>query len=1653
MSNKLKTLSVILIGVIALVLVSYCQKTMALGVGWTVYLTANSNKEMNLNNLASKESSYFCIQEGQPLSENTLFTVKEEVNIIGDNEIDYVMCYIATQPNADSQPQNSANPNYSLKQKSVYAYYSIWQEKHGLHYAYGSPVECQDDSWITTAREKFKKWEKAKNASITNNKTVESLKKEIYNYNGQSYIKVGPFNFTYTGQDPNVTIKVTDQNKNNLSVLYGVYSGSTLDVTSTFSAKEYSEKDFYVLVNPNSGATALNLEVTLTDNREDYSGTVSILQADGGVNGHSWQNVIHIVGSVTPKQTKDVVPMDNIPLTGDLTIIKTDKDSGAKLDNVGFILYNTQLGQYVASTSENAVATYTTDRNAAKEFISGVDGNAGEILIKNLLVGTYEIYETENPNYGYTVDVDQSLSTVQVGSGEDSIELPNEKQTGNLRIEKKDADNSDIKLQGVSFRIRKNISVEDEEALADFVEGRGDVNGNGYLEEDDIQDILRYVSEKIDLTEEQLEQADVNGDGEVDVADMRLLLRKIQSTGYVVGMELNTAGELTPITTATGSVHFDSMTTTNNPQEATIFVTDENGLIQIYNMLTGSYIIEEISVGDNFGYDVDPNFISWEITNSDGTVDTVDLSTSAIVEVTRQSSTETSTTESQNANIVVDKNRRKFIKINGYAWEEKTDGKNSTKDSIYNDGSTDRRLEHVTVRLRDANGDIITDGNKIAETTTNANGEYVFGNYDENPNAMKIEIDDLIGAYIEFEYNGMSYQTIDINTEFDDYTETTSNGNTVMKYTSNTNKATDSAKRDDFNNEYATISQGISSDTNGNKIHDIKYNYDSTNHKSTVIYGDNVLYGYEGQAYPIAGVYPQYTIQAVTAKSETNNVLCTGVTAEKIREDAVVEIGGLNLGVEERAMPDLAIVQDMEHVQISLNEYTHTYQYARRFDDPSEYAGGDPFDTTVRFANKYIENSYSREVYSSDVSYNSQNAESMQVYITYILALRNESADVVSNIKTLSNYYDERYDAVYVRDDSFVRNDDGMMIEYGEDISSEPDESYHENGMKKENIFANYVIEPSQTRYLTITYELSNEAINSLLNLNNITLDSVTEITSYSTYTDGTRPYAGIDIDSAPDTVNIEVQDNKVSIQNTMEDDTDKAPTLEIIPTEGRILKGTVWEDNAIQSLLEQSKYDKERKGNGIYDNDENVVNKVTVDLMTGTDANNLQPAYLYKEDGTRVIATTKTNEQGNYTLSGVIPNADYLLRFTYNNNSVIYDPAGNIIENVDVDNYKSTIYRGGIKEEDQGLDWYKEETSKFEDAKRWSDAKDTVGEMEDGTVIPDIVQTRTTQDTEINYGTVTEDKQLSSISADTANFEIELEYDINDINFDHISAYNNQLVWVFDNMDFGIIERPKQSLEVDKQVANLKITLANGTTLINGDPRTQNLSGVRVLDNHDVYIEIDNEIIQGSTLTVTYEISVDNTNCEIDYNDEDYYIYGIRPADYQNVYKIARVVDMYDYLPSELLFQESTNTNWEKIAIQDTDKGTILSDEVYEAVKGLQNIVHLKTAVFKDMLPGTKAVDTTLVVSRQLSTSSDDLTYENDVEVIKLEDRATYNSTPGNYDPTTNTPDELDDGNVPVTITAPTGGNRQYFLYGALGISLLIIVGVGIVFIKKKVL
>ena len=1393
----------------------------------------------------------------------------------------------------------------------------------------------------------------------------------------------------------------------------------------------------YYIEESNTDQTNYDAEI-ISATRQEGTGEITDLKIDGNTAGP----ITVVLKGANNTATK--IMLKDYRKIGNLTIEKVDQDDyNTKLGNVQFRVKNKNTGYYVVAeeTAEgeynipDQLKGYTQNEEDGTIFIT--HSTTGTINITGLDAGNYEIIEINNPNYGYTV-LPKNVTTTVVASDTVTGTVKNEKQTGNLRIEKKDADSSSIKLEGVSFRLRKNLSVEE---ITDFTGGKGDVNDNGYLEQEDLELVLRYINKRVDFTAEQLKEADVNGDGEVNTGDLSLIMRKVNSAGYVIGMQKDTSGKLTPITTATGSVHFDGMETTSNPDEATVFVTDEEGLAQIYNILIGSYVVEEVSVGDNFGYDVDPNFISWEVTNSNGTTTNVNLSTSATIEVVRQKSTDTTTSAAQqgtgSTSNITDKNRRKYIKIRGFAWEERTDGKNSTKDYTWNDGTEDKKLANVTVRLIDK------DGNLMDEAITDANGEYVFGNYDEDSNAIKLEIDDLVGAYIEFEYNGMSYQSIAVNPQFIPSTETTSNGNTITKYSGSRNTATDEALRDEFNNNYATISQGAASNTNGNKTYDIRYNYDAENHESHVIYGDKVKYGYDGQKYPISGTYEQYTLQAVTQQSSTN-ALCTQLTPERIRQDSVVEIGGLNLGVEERTMPDLAIKEDMQDVQISLNDYTHTYEYSQRFEDPENYAGGDPFiNATVKFANKYLENSYSREVYSSDVVYNKQpgNEGKLKIFVTYRIELRNESSGLYSNLKTLANYYDERYENVVVRDE------DGNIIE------SQVDNSYNQNGMKKVNIQTNYQIPSGETRAITITYQLNNDAINSLLN-QELTLDSITEVTSYSTYSDSgySAPYAGIDVDSAPDTV------NTGNYEGTFEDDTDKAPSLIITLKEGRVIQGTVWEDSAIQNLLEQTGYNKERKGNGIYESTENVVNDVKVELLTVTESGDYELAELYQWNPTTfeestARAETTTRGQGTYEFSGVIP-SNYVIRYTYGDNSVIVDPNGNTVKNVNIDDYKSTIYRGGNKDAVNAMTdyWYRGETSNVEGVQRLSDAKDN----------DEFVQDRITED-EINYATAATSRGLTEISADTRLFDIKLDYDVN---LDNISTYSdeangNELKFVFDNIDFGIIERPRQSLMIQKEIANIQIVLANGNDLINGDPRSQNLSGVRVLDD-DVYIEIDNEIIQGATLRITYEISVDNSNCEIDYNNEDYYIYGTVPSGNAD-WKIATVIDIFDYLPEDLVLQSTEENNWERIDITEDMRDELLADVIYDEVKGRQNIIHLANPIFENMEPGSEAIDTSMIVSKQLSTSTDDLTYENDIEVIELKGRKTYNSTPGNYNPTTNqsydpqtdtyTGDEPDDDEVELTITPPTGESREYWTYGIIGISILLVMGVGIIIIKKKVL
>ena len=208
--------------------------------------------------------------------------------------------------------------------------------------------------------------------------------------------------------------------------------------------------------------------------------------------------------------------------------------------------------------------------------------------------------------------------------------------------------------------------------------------------------------------------------------------------------------------------------------------------------------------------------------------------------------------------------------------------------------------------------------------------------------------------------------------------------------------------------------------------------------------------------------------------------------------------------------------------------------------------------------------------------------------------------------------------------------------------------------------------------------------------------------------------------------------------------------------------------------------------------------------------------------------------------LSGVVP-GKYYLKFTYGDGSVsITDLNNNLINQVKTKSngnainsnyYKSTILTGAAKdatlEDDSTKAWFLNSMAKGENI-----ATDNNGIYyhADGTNTPvaNVITERTTSNKELNY-TSAQDKIV--INANSPIMNIQLEY-LNADNLEVPRAASNpkqeENKWneTFKNncseMDFGIIERPNVDIKLKKEISNVKLTLSNGTTIINGDPKDQ---------------------------------------------------------------------------------------------------------------------------------------------------------------------------------------------------------------------------------------
>ena len=720
----------------------------------------------------------------------------------------------------------------------------------------------------------------------------------------------------------------------------------------------------------------------------------------------------------------------------------------------------------------------------------------------------------------------------------------------------------------------------------------------------------------------------------------------------------------------------------------------------------------------------------------------------------------------------------------------------------------------------------------------------------------------------------------------------------------------------------------------------------------------------------------------------------TDETGYSIRDNftyGMEEIKWINQGLYEREKPDMSLIKDLENVRVTVNGYEHVYNYSQRFVNQGEY--GDGFNVGVKFGNKYGSMSYTRAIYKADYEYINEQDKSkeLKVYLTYRIGLRNESTNLITRINSIVDYYDSNYTLLKVGTQL-----DGNGQITGEELTH-TDTSYN-NDYSKTVINTNTRIEAQKQADVYIEFELDREQVVTLLNDGEV-LDNVAEINSYSVFDGNGSVYAGIDSDSNPG-------NSTPGNETTYEDDTDSAPGFKLEVTDARTLSGKVFLDSTTGELMTGEV----RQGTGAYEDGELGIEGVEITLTENT--------------GSGKVYTATTDANGDFLIADYIP-GDYTLTYTWGD------------ETYTVQNYKGTVYDS--TRDQTNKQWFKENVDD-----RKTDAIDDYN-------------LRQQIDEELKHLTSSTQTTISKMNSTTPIMGIGVEYDSV-----YTASTGDKYEYSIRNVDFGIVERARQKIELSKRVGSVKVTLANGQVVV--DSTIDEDGNVNGQSNYVIYmgpseramprngyvrIELDNELIQGATLEVGYVITTENLS-ELDYLSENFYKYGIVEGEVVTITPSSII----DYLDNRWAFESEKNPDWQVKTKED------LPGLVAEVVYNNENsTINDKTILYteslkQNALKPTESASVNLNVSKLLTTS-DDLSFDNETEITTLDKTggSKPEGTPGNYIPGTGKTEPDDSTAETVVVTPSTGANLNFILPITVGVIALIVLGVGVVIIKRKTL
>lgn len=864
------------------------------------------------------------------------------------------------------------------------------------------------------------------------------------------------------------------------------------------------------------------------------------------------------------------------------------------------------------------------------------------------------------------------------------------------------------------------------------------------------------------------------------------------------------------------------------------------------------------------------------------------------------------------------------MNLGGIVWTEKIQtGKEQPEINNQYDGENqDEALAGIKVNL-------YKDGKKVTDTTSSdGNKKAIYTDHKGN----KVEVDLAKGEYmftditagddyyVVFEYDGIKYQAM---TNSKEQAYMPEKGEKQIRDT----KISKETNRGNFNNNTETISgNGKVDESKTNAGWIIKYDLDRDSTPKKAIYKAT----YKNEEDMKNDIRQCVEGQTYTYLSKTEDWMGTWNTDGTINKSHYAF--NINCGLSKRFF-DLSLGTDVKDATVTINGNQTTYTYDQILDGKLNEALNRPSSEKKIDYNLYlaysdynyriadykvpgegaIKNKYDEEALNKEQIESAKKDSELEVYVTYRIELKNQSTQHDAKVNLVEYHFDEHYQYVSIKNATAEKDPNARVLYIT------PDEGIEAGRTLLPNIEITFKVLPDKNGNKCV---LGEDYLNQA------------EIVSYTT--------GGglVDEDSAPG--NAFLEENNVRY----EDDTDEANGIQINRKEenkGRSISGKVFEDSNKDGTIKNAKKE-----------NENGVNYVIVQLIELVEINNKQYEYIWQETiaGSDTVKTTArngyqgdnytvTNSDGEYKFTQRIIPGNYIVRFIYGDGRT-YDITENTLK-CNGEDYKSTYV-----DYDYNAEWYNTISLNGENSKAVDNEARRLKVM---SYAVDVDGTKGAELALLSKSIGTDDEKLKAVlentwmCAETLKIKVPVDTDVKDNTSDTTEVGNGSSPTIsntqFNNVNFGLMERPKTKLVLEKHITGLTVKpvasgvnlIANATADINkildqGEGDQIQLEGQRDglsatksgRTNRGLwYLQTDTtELAQGADAYITYTYVIRNEG-DIDYLNKN-------------------LISYYKAVKAEEYAQKLSNLEGE---VKDAKKqvaytnGTYISDFYYTGTKG----------------------------------------------------------------------------------------------------------------------